>query len=98
MPPVETRAMKGAARALPIALALGSAFATAAEAGHAPSAELARIEPALREGRYEDALRLCGIRLRRAPDAPAETILCARAEEALGRYPEARRRLEAAVA
>jgi len=60
--------------------------------------ELPRPEPALRQGRYEDALRLGGLRLREAPNAPSETILCARAEEALGRYPDARRRLEAAAA
>src|SRR5579871_3694597 len=101
MPLVDTRAMKGAAWAL----ALGLAVAPSAPAGarHAALAKLARPElartaPALRAGRYEDALRLCGIRLHRAPDEPSETILCARAEEALGQYTEARRRLESACA
>src|SRR5579871_1370301 len=96
MPLVETRAMKAAAWAL----ALGLAVAPAPPAGarHAPIPELARTAPALRAGRYEDALRLCEIRLHHAPDEPTETILCARAEEALGRYAEARRRLETATA
>jgi cellulose synthase operon protein C len=52
---------------------------------------------ALRTGRYEEARRLCRARLVRAPDDRAATVVCARAEEALGLYAEARRRLEAAA-
>ena len=88
--------MKGAAAALAFGLALG--LGTAASARRAAIPELARTAPALREGRYDDALRLCRFRLGRAPDDLGETILCARAEEATGLYPEARRRLEAAAA
>ena len=88
--------MKVAACALALGLAFGISPASAAR--HPPIPELAPTAPALRTGRYEDALRLCGIRLARAPDAPAETVLCARAESAMGLYPKARRRLEAAAA
>ena len=90
-------------------LALGLAFeaAPAAHARRPPIPEPARTgrseaalpaEAALRAGRYEDALRLCHLRLARAPGDLVETVLCARAETATGLYPEARRRLEAAAA
>ncbi len=52
---------------------------------------------ALRTGRYEEARRLCLARLARSPDDRAATVICARAEESLGLYAEARRRLEAAA-
>jgi cellulose synthase operon protein C len=52
---------------------------------------------ALRAGRYEESLRLCRARLSRATEDRAATLTCAAAEESLGQYPEARRRLEAAA-
>jgi len=81
-------------------LALGLAFeaAPAAHARRPAIPEPARTAPALRAGRYEDALRLCHLHLARAPGDLVETVLCARAETATGLYPEARRRLEAAAA
>ncbi|HVV52868.1 MAG TPA: hypothetical protein VHO06_24620, partial [Polyangia bacterium] len=87
--------MKAAAWAIALGLALAPAVHARPRRPAIP--EVARAEPALRAGRYEDALRLCGLRLRTAPDEPAQTIVCARAEEALGRYADARRRLEAAA-
>ena len=81
-------------------LALGLAFEAppAAHARRPAIPELARSAPALRTGRYEDALRLCHLHLARAPGDLVETVLCARAEAATGLYPEARRRLESAAA
>ena len=87
--------MRGAVPTLAVALAVG--FVSPAHARRPAISELARSEPALRAGRYEDALRLCRVRLGRAPDDVHEIILCARAEEATGLYAEARRRLEAAA-
>jgi cellulose synthase operon protein C len=88
--------MKAAASALALALAFWPSAAARARRPAIP--EMARTEPALRAGRYEDALRLCRLHLAHAPDDLAETILCARAEAATGLYPEARRRLETAAA
>jgi cellulose synthase operon protein C len=88
--------MKAEASALALALAFWPSAAARARRPAIP--EMARTEPALRAGRYEDALRLCRLHLAHAPDDLAETILCARAEAATGLYPEARRRLETAAA
>ena len=88
--------MKAAAWGLALGLAFEAAPASAARRPAIP--ELARTAPALRTGRYEDALRLCHLHLARAPGDLVETVLCARAETATGLYPEARRRLEAAAA
>ena len=88
--------MKGAAAAVVFGLALG--LGPGARARRASIPEVARTAPALRAGRYEDALRLCRGHLGRAPDDVPETILCARAEEVTGLYAEARHRLESAAA
>ncbi len=53
---------------------------------------------ALRVGRYEEARRIARARLQRAPGDLAAVVAGAQAEVALGLYPEARRRLEAAAA
>ena len=78
------------------------AGAVAFAASHAPSAYAAPpkgdAEQALRTGRYEQARRLaCGAGRGRAPVDTATLLLCARAELALGRTGEARKRLEAAA-
>jgi hypothetical protein len=77
--------MKAEASALALALAFWPSAAARARRPAIP--EMARTEPALRAGRYEDALRLCRLHLAHAPDDLAETILCARAEAATGLYP-----------
>jgi cellulose synthase operon protein C len=78
----------------PLALLLG--FGGIADAKPAPAVE--PIQRALRAGRYEEARRLaCSVRGRAAADLPV-VLLCARAEVALGLYPDARKRLEAANA
>ena len=78
------------------------AGAVAFAAPHAPSAYAAPpkgdAEQALRTGRYEQARRLaCGAGRGRAPVDTTTLLLCARAELALGRTGEARKRLEAAA-
>ena len=68
-------------------------------AASAPAAE--RRDPlqvALRTGRYEQARKQARARLARAPEDVGALLACARAEMALGLYPEARRRLEDAAA
>ncbi|HXI59508.1 MAG TPA: tetratricopeptide repeat protein [Polyangia bacterium] len=80
---------------------LSGTAASPASAGRsaaaASAARRAEAERALRSGRYEAALKLAGELARGTPpDAPG-TILAARAALGLGRYEEARRRLEAAV-
>ncbi len=60
-----------------------------------PGGEAAR---ALRTGRYQDALKLAQKRLARAAADVDATLVAARAESALGRIPDARRRLEQAIA
>ncbi|HXJ21973.1 MAG TPA: tetratricopeptide repeat protein, partial [Polyangia bacterium] len=75
------------------------AAATMALAG--AGARAARPDPAalaLRSGRYEEALRLEKVRLGRSPDDRGALLVAARAEMALGRHGDARRRLEAAGA
>jgi tetratricopeptide (TPR) repeat protein len=57
-----------------------------------------RAAEALRRGRYAEALRLAQARLAREPRARADLLAAARAELALGRISDARRRLEAASA
>jgi tetratricopeptide (TPR) repeat protein len=85
----------------PLALALALGLLGLGNQPHAGGArtddKLAAATRALRTGRYDEALRLCGARLQRAPDDAAAVLLAARAEAATGRYEEARRRLEAAV-
>jgi predicted Zn-dependent protease len=89
--------MRGAGPAIAVAFALG--LVPSAQARRPSSIpEPIRAEELLHKGRYADALRVCRARLARAPDSLPETIVCARAEEATGLYPEARRRLEAAAA
>jgi tetratricopeptide (TPR) repeat protein len=60
-----------------------------------PPARLTDAERALRVGRYEDARRLAGARGGSGAGPAGAAILGARAEQALGLYTEARRRLEA---
>ncbi|HSS38367.1 MAG TPA: hypothetical protein VLT58_06325 [Polyangia bacterium] len=79
-----------------------------AVAGSAPRPAAARSAPtttkgvdaaaALRTGHYADALRVAAARLARASEDRSATLVAARAEMALGRIAEARRRLEAAAA
>ena len=55
-------------------------------------------EQALRAGRYEQARRLtCAMGRARLPADSATLLVCAKAEIALGRTADARRRLEAAA-
>jgi tetratricopeptide (TPR) repeat protein len=91
-----------APRRLAVALALAAALL-------APGAGVARgrrdegpgrraeVDRALRTGHYEEARRLTADWLRRAPGDARATIAAARAEQALGLYPEARRRLDEAA-
>jgi tetratricopeptide (TPR) repeat protein len=79
---------------LVVAVAVASALAPSAYAAP-PKGD---AEQALRTGRYEQARRLaCGGGRGRAPTDSGALLLCARAELALGRTGEARRRLEAAA-
>jgi tetratricopeptide (TPR) repeat protein len=83
-----------------IATVLGLALASSSPAAARPAAPSRADAPAaaLRAGRYEEALRLAVARLGRAPADRAALLTAARAEMALGRYADARRRLEAAAA
>jgi tetratricopeptide (TPR) repeat protein len=76
-----------------LVLAVGGAVAQAR--GRTLAGGRAPIEKALRSGQYESALRLATARGRGEPERAA---LASRALIALGRYPEARRVLETAVA
>ncbi|HVY36476.1 MAG TPA: tetratricopeptide repeat protein [Polyangia bacterium] len=81
-----------------------AAAAPASRAAARPAAasreprKAADASAALRTGRYADALQAAVARLTRAPEDRAATLIAARAEMALGRTAEARRRLEAANA
>jgi tetratricopeptide (TPR) repeat protein len=70
----------------------------AADAGHleAPWRALAVI--ALREGRFDDGVAAANIACQRRPDSPAPLVLRAEALRAQGRYEEAHRDLQAALA
>jgi cellulose synthase operon protein C len=86
-------------------LILGAAPAQARpRGGHEPGARRADAERALRTGRYEQARQIASeLEHKGAGEADvaaaggAAALLAARAETALGLYPEARRRLEAAA-
>ncbi len=96
---MNTKRMSPARSAAAAATLFGLALASASTA--AARARSARAElpaSALRAGRYEEALRLSQARLERAPDDRATLLTAARAEMALGRHADARRRLEAAGA
>jgi cellulose synthase operon protein C len=77
---------------------LGVLLALAGPPPRAAANKTADPSAALRTGHYADALRIAGARLSRAPEDRAATLAAARAELALGRVGEARRRLEAAAA
>src|SRR4051812_13285538 len=78
-------------------LAAGLAPVVPVAAAAAPPAG-ATAAQALRAGRYEEARRLARARLPRAPGGGAAVVAAAQAEIALGLYPDARHRLEAAAA
>src|SRR5262249_5544870 len=79
-----------------VALAVLALGGHASRAGQAPEAA---IERALRVGQYEAALTLASKRQARpARPEPKPAVLAARALVALGRYGEARRALEGALA
>jgi tetratricopeptide (TPR) repeat protein len=84
------------------ASAVGAAAVVAVAAALAPPASAAApkgdAEAALRSGRYEQARRLaCPSGRGRAPADGAALLACARAEIALGKIDDARKRLEAAA-
>jgi tetratricopeptide (TPR) repeat protein len=85
--------MKGRAAVAVAAVVVASLAAHAYAA--APRGDGAQ---ALRSGRYEQARRIaCAVGRGRAPADSASLLLCARAELALGRTADARKRLEAAA-
>ena len=109
MSPRETRAevsrlrttgrfFRPAVLALAAAALGGGASVTSLRAAPLRAAPRDDVGRALRTGRYEDARRLARARLARAPGDGAATLAAARAETALGLYPDARKRLEAAAA